>query len=312
MLLSAREFSCAGSAAGAARRHLSRAQLEDRLFGWGEELEATPSASTCTSFAASSATTPHRARLGYYAGPAKGTAPDERAPAVRCAGAVRLHGGAGGGHRRWRWLRHVRQRARRGRRLFDYQLRQMALSLRDQGPHRARRRERWPTRSSTMWCRCGLPTGSRSTAAAHRGTNAGCRRVLGFSQLDLGDGPGSVFAAATLTGAWCRWRSRWRCDGGCRRIGSAQRAADRRRCAAGGAGAVVDHRPVAGAAADRGSCAHAAPTACRRCRRERAAGRTAPLVGRFNGLLAALAQPSRRNGNSWPTPRTSCAHRSRR
>ena len=176
--------------------------------------------------------------------------------------------------------------------LFDYHLRQMALSLRDQGRIGEGGARGWPA-SSTTWCRCGPWTGSRCTAAARLFvlTQTLPPRVLGYSETRLGDEDWRVFAAATpllvqvaqplavrrdlphrRCAACCpsRWPRRWwrsACGGS-----SASRS---RRCSAS------RRRRARGADSPQALPAEGLPQELQ------------PLVGAFNGLLERLASAFR-------------------
>ena len=81
--------------------------------------------------------------------------------------------------------------------LFDYQLQQMALSLRDQGEIAAGPgRHAAPTSSSTSWSRSGPSTAAASTRrAAHASLPA--RALLGFADVNVDGRAWRTFSVAT-------------------------------------------------------------------------------------------------------------------
>ena len=79
--------------------------------------------------------------------------------------------------------------------LFDYQLRQMALSLRDQGEVGAGPGRAPGDASSTSWCRSGAPTAASSMPRAP-GTMLPPRALLGFAEVQR---------AASAAGASSAW-----------------------------------------------------------------------------------------------------------
>ena len=159
---------------------LSRAQLEDRLYGWGEEIESNAVSvyihQLRRKLGADFIRTRARRRLLRRRGrPSRpeGMTLDPPAPArvsLARAGSRWPRCCDGGAH-----LRNVLAETEA---LFDYQLRQMALSLRDQGEISRRRRPmRWPTRSSTSWCRSGRSTAAASTHCRRRAAAAAGARA---------------------------------------------------------------------------------------------------------------------------------------
>ena len=115
---------------------------------------------------------------------------------------------------------------------FDYQLRQMALSLRDQGSMAPRRRPPQQRAMPTSWCRSGHPDGTR-IYVSRPGLPPINRAVLGFDELDVRGDTWRVYGTADrrprdtdrATGARCA--SGWR---GKRRCAASSRCCCHRRC----------------------------------------------------------------------------------
>ena len=298
VLLSAREFAVLEALMARPGAVLSRAQLEDRLYGWGEEIESNAVSVYI-----------HQLRrklgadfirnvrgVGYFVGAGATPTGDDVDP--RPPAACSLLGAAGAG-RGWRWAASPTATCcAETEALFDYQLRQMALSLRDQGeiaPDAGRRR--WPTSSSTSWCRSGPSTAAASTPRARTPTLP-ARALLGLAD------------AAASTGA--AWRTfsvatpRARDPGGAaasqiraaagRQCGAAQRAAAAADGAAAGAGVWWLAARYAGAAA------RASPPRCARATRDSLAplptaglpDEVAPLVARAERAARAAGRSARR------------------
>ena len=292
VLLSARVRRAAG-AARAAGAILRARSSKTGSYGWGEELESNAISVTCTSCARSSATICcTRARSGLLRRPGQGR---RRLKIAALPGSLRgrlfAFMLALAGVTALAVLRHLRQRARRGRCAVRLPPAPDGAVAARPGPHRR-----------------GGARGAGQPRVRPRGAGVGPWTAHAVQQpIRRGSRKNAAAApcSATARRAWRRGLARLRrrqcrcawCSGAA--AGGAARLPPHRRCAACCRSRwprrwwrrpVVDHRFARAAAARHGGGARAAARQPAGAARGRAAaGELQPLVGAFNGLLERLA-----------------------